>query len=299
MKKSKIRILMSLLLISLITSVKAQLFRGFENPQAGNIPSLQINVTYDKTTHLIFPSPIRYVDLGSNNLVAGKADDADNVLRIKANQRDFYGQTNFSVITEDGKFYGFDVNYLANPDVLSIDVATLIKHYQRRNGTDVLFEELNGNAPSLIGLIMETIYQRDKTTIKHIGSKSFGISFLLKGLYIHDGKFYFHTEIQNETQVPFHADFVSFSVVDKRNSKRTVIQEKFIKAKRIYKTLDPVLGKATEKNIFMLDQFTLSEEKVLLIEMFEKNGGRHQILQLENSDLISAKLINDMHLKIR
>lgn len=286
------------MLITMITSLNAQLFKGFENPQTGKIPPLEIDVTYDKTTHLIFPSPIRYVDLGSNNLVAGKADDADNVLRIKANHRDFYGQTNFSVITEDGKFYGFDVNYLPNPDVLSIDVAMLIKHYQRRDGTDVLFEELSGNTPSLIGLIMETLYKKDKTTVKHIGSKSFGIRFFLKSLYIHDGKFYFHTKMQNETQVPFQIDFVSFRIVDKRNKKRTVIQEKFIKAKRIYKTLDPVLGGAIEKNIFMLDQFTLNEDKVLVIEVFEKNGGRHQVLQLENSDLISAKLINDMHLKI-
>ena len=34
-----------------------------------------------------------------------------------------------------------------------------------------------------------------------------------------------------------------------------------------------------------------------LIEIFEKNGGRHQTLQVENSDLIKARLIDDMHLK--
>ena len=41
----------------------------------------------------------------------------------------------------------------------------------------------------------------------------------------------------------------------------------------------------------------VSFDKVLLIEIFEKNGGRHQTLQVENSDLIKARLINDMHLK--
>lgn len=43
-----------------------------------------LEVTFDKTTHLIFPAPIRYVDLGSQNIIAGKAEDAENVLRIKA-----------------------------------------------------------------------------------------------------------------------------------------------------------------------------------------------------------------------
>jgi hypothetical protein len=49
--------------------------------------------------------------------------------------------------------------------------------------------------------------------------------------------------------------------------------------------------------VFLLDQFTIADDKVLLIEIFEKNGGRHQTLQIENSDLIKACLVNDMHLK--
>ena len=43
-----------------------------------------LEITYDKTVHVIFPSPIKYVDLGSTNLIAGKADAAENVIRVKA-----------------------------------------------------------------------------------------------------------------------------------------------------------------------------------------------------------------------
>lgn len=52
------------------------------------IPPHGIEVTFDKTVHLIFPSPIVYVDLGSANIVAGKADGVDNILRVKAAIRD-------------------------------------------------------------------------------------------------------------------------------------------------------------------------------------------------------------------
>lgn len=37
------------------------------------IPPHGLEITYDKTVHIIFPSPVRYVDLGSPNLIAGKA----------------------------------------------------------------------------------------------------------------------------------------------------------------------------------------------------------------------------------
>ena len=263
----------------------------------GKIEPYKMEVTYDKTSHLIFPTAIRYVDLGSEYLIAGKAEDAENVLRVKATVRDFEPETNFSVITNDGRFYSFNVYYSSYPEALSYDLLTMQKALDKANGNDVLFEELGNNSPSLAGLLLETIYKKDKRIVKHIGAKSFGIQFILKGIYIHNGKYYFHTELRNRTNVPFQIDFINFKVVDKKVAKRTVVQERPMIPLRTYKPLDEIGGKTTEQNVFLLDQFTIADDKVLLIEIFEKNGGRHQILQIENSDLIKARLINDMHLK--
>jgi len=263
----------------------------------GKIEPYRMEVTYDKTSHLIFPTAIRYVDLGSEYLIAGKAEDAENVLRVKASVRDFEPETNFSVITNDGRFYSFNVYYSSYPEAMSYDLLTMQKAVDRTNGNDVLFEELGNNSPSLAGLLLETIYKKDKRIVKHIGAKSFGIQFILKGIYIHNGKYYFHTELRNSTNVPFQIDFINFKVVDKKVAKRTVVQERPLKPLRTYKPLDGIAGKSTEQNVFLLDQFTIADDKVLLIEIFEKNGGRHQTLQVENSDLIKARLINDMHLK--
>lgn len=263
----------------------------------GKIEPFYMEVTYDKTSHLIFPTAIRYVDLGSEYLIAGKAEDAENVLRVKASVKEFEPETNFSVITDDGRFYSFNVHYSSFPEVLSYDLLTMQKAVDKAGGNDVLFEELGNNSPSLAGLLLETIYKNDKRIVKHIGSKSFGIQFILKGIYIHNGKYYFHTELVNRTNVPFQIDFINFKVVDKKIAKRTVVQEKPMIPLRTYKPLSEIDGKRTEQNVFLLDQFTIADDKMLLIEIFEKNGGRHQTLQVENSDLIKARLINDMHLK--
>ena len=264
----------------------------------GKIEPYQMQVTYDKTTHLIFPTAIRYVDLGSEYLIAGKADDAENVLRVKASVKDFETETNFSVITNDGRFYSFNVYYSTCPEALSYDLITMQKAVDKKNGNDVLFEELGNNSPSLAGLLLETIYKNNNRIVKHIGAKSFGIQFVLKGIYIHNGKYYFHTELRNRTNVPFGIDFINFKVVDKKVAKRTVVQERPMIPLRTYKPLGKIGGNSIEQNVFLLDQFTIANDKVLLIEIFEKNGGRHQTLQVENSDLIKARLINnDMHLK--
>jgi conjugative transposon TraN protein len=263
----------------------------------GKIEPYCMEVTYDKTSHLIFPTAIRYVDLGSEYLIAGKAEDAENVLRVKASVRGFEPETNFSVITNGGRFYSFNVHYSLSPEALSYDLLTMQKGVDKAGGNDVLFEELGSNSPSLAGLLLETIYKNDKRIVKHIGAKSFGIQFILKGIYIHNGKYYFHTELANRTNVPFQIDFINFKVADKKISKRTVVQERPMIPLRTYKPLGEIGGKTTEQNVFLLDQFTIADDKVLLIEIFEKNGGRHQTLQVENFDLIKARLIKDMHLK--
>jgi len=264
----------------------------------GKVEPYEMQVTYNKTSHLIFPAAIRYVDLGSEYLIAGKAEDAENVLRIKAAVKDFPDETNFSVITDDGRFYNFNVYYSANPATMNYDLLTMQKVSDRENGNDVLFEELGNNSPSLAGLLLETIYKKNKRIVKHIGSKSYGIQFLLKGIYVHNGKFYFHTELRNKSNVPFQIDFVNFKIVDKKVAKRTVVQEKPLTPLRMYKPLDEIAGNSMEQNVFLLDQFTIADDKVLIIEIFEKNGGRQQTLQVENSDLVHARQINDMHLKI-
>lgn len=264
----------------------------------GRVVPYEMQVTYNKTAHLIFPAAIRYVDLGSEYLIAGKAEDAENVLRVKAAIKDFPDSTNFTVITNDGRFYNFNVYYSEHPAAMNYDLLTMQKVSDRESSNDVLFEELGNNSPSLAELLMETIYKKNKRIVKHIGSKSYSIQFLLKGIYVHNGKFYFHTELRNKSNVPFQVDFVNFKILDKKLAKRTVVQEKPLIPLRLYKPLETIAGNSMEQNVFLLDQFTIADDKILIIEIFEKNGGRQQTLQVENSDLVHAKQINDMHLKV-
>lgn len=263
----------------------------------GAVTPYAIEVTYDKTTHIIFPSGIRYVDLGSNYIIAGKAEDADNVLRVKAASKGFEQETNFSVITEDGNFYGFNACYSDAPGILSHNLIKAQRFAERTIAADIQFEELGKTLASVTGLLMERLFEKDKRAIRSIKSDSYGITLQLKGIYVHDSKYYFHIQIKNETFVPFNIDFITFKVVDRKVAKRTVVQERTLTPLRTYKPLLPVTGNTTEKNVFLLDVFTLTDCQVLQIEVVEKDGGRGQVLKVKNSDLLNAKPISKLHVK--
>ncbi|MGI6049017.1 MAG: conjugative transposon protein TraN [Petrimonas sp.] len=259
-----------------------------------------LQITFEKTVHLIFPAQIRYVDLGSSNIIAGKAEDADNVLRVKAAVRDFETETNLSVICDDGSFYSFNVKYAEEPERLNIEMQDFLHsgiNNLPTNKADIYFKELGNQSPVLVKLIMKTIWQNNRREIKHIGSKKFGIQFLLRGLYSHNGLLYFHLQMKNRSEMPYNIDFITFKVVDKKVAKRTAIREQVLQPLRAYNDVIRIGGLQTQRSIFALEQFTLPDDKVLEVTLFEQNGGRHQTFVMENEDLIRAKNIDNLKLK--
>ena len=265
------------------------------------IPPHGLEITYGKTVHVIFPAPIKYVDLGSTNLIAGKADGADNVIRVKATQKHFRDETNMSVITEDGNFYTFNVKYADEPLLLNVEMCDFIHDGETvnrpNNAMEIYLQELGNESPRLVSLIMKSIHKQDKRRVKHIGCKRFGVQFLLKGLYAHNDLLYFHTQVKNSGNVPFDVDFVTYKIVDKKVVKRTAMQEQVIYPLRAYNYVTRVNGTANECTVFALPKFTIPEDKQLVVEMYEKQGGRHQVFEVDNEDLVRAETINE--LKVR
>ncbi|AWH86270.1 conjugative transposon protein TraN [Flavobacterium album] len=288
-------------LLALLGGPCASHAQNFENGitslEMGRLEAFEMQVTYGKTTHVIFPTAIRYVDLGSDNLAAGKAEDAGNVLRIKASRPGFEEETNFSVITDDGRFYAFNVCYSQQPQVLSYDLLKMRSALGQAASERVLFEDLADSPPSLAGLLMQVIHTRDRRTLKHLASKSYGITFAVKGIYTHGGKFYFHTELQNSTGIPFRTDFMTFRVADKKVGRRAVAQDRVLVPLRSYMPLDDVGTRSKKANVFLLDYFTLSQEKELVVEVFEKYGNRNQSIHVGFSDLLKAQALDGLKLK--
>lgn len=304
------KILLALALFGCVFTVSAQenpttgdYFEGFTRPLTFNrmIPPYALEVTFSKTVHIIFPSAIRYVDLGSADLLAAKADGTENVLRVKAALRDFSRESNLAVITEDGAYYTFNVKYADEPVKLSVEMYDFIHDGEAvnrpNNAMEIYMRELGQESPLLVRLIMQSIYKNDKREIKHIGSKRFGVQYLLKGVYSHNGLLYFHVQLKNASNVPFDVDYITFKIVDKKVAKRTAIQEQVIWPLRAHNHMTLIGGKRSERTVFTLPKFTIPDDKHLVIELYEKEGGRHQSFTVENADLVRAKVIDELKVK--
>ena len=222
-------------------------------------------------------------------------------IRVKATVKNFREETNMSVITESGSFYTFNVKYAEEPLLLNIEMKDFIHDGSEvnrpNNALDIYLKELGSESPKLVYLISKSVHKDNKRHIKHIGSTAFGIQYLLRGLYTHNGLLYFHTQIRNRSNVPYEVDFVTFKIVDKKVMKRTAIQEQVIFPLRAYDYVTTVAGKKDGRTVFVLDKFTIPSDKVLVVEMHEKSGGRHQTFTVESEDIVRARVINGLKVK--
>ena len=252
------------------------LYRGITRklPYRQMVTPYGVEVTFAKTVHIIFPAAVRYVDL------------AENVIRVKATTEGFPGETNFSVICEDGSFFSFNAKYAREPEMLNIEMKDFLENEDTSDFShtrmNIHFRELGNESPLLVKLIMQSIY---------------GIQFLIKGIYTYNGMLYVHTQTKNSSNVPFDTDFIRFKITDKKVPKRTAIQETVLDAVRSYNEVIEIAGKSTVRTVYALPKFTIPDDKLLLVELYEKNGGRHQTIRVENADIVNAEVINELKIK--
>ena len=193
------------------------------------------------------------------------------------------------------------VKYADEPLLLNVEMCDFIHDGESvnrpNNAMEIYLTELDNESPRLVRLIMKSVHENDKRRIRHIGSKRFGVQFLLKGMYTHSDLLYFHTQVKNTSHVPFDVDFITFKIVDKKVVKRTAMQEQVIYPLRAYNYVTRVNGRNSECTVFALPKFTIPDDKKLVVEMLEKQGGRHQRFEVVNEDLVRAETVNE--LKVR
>lgn len=259
-----------------------------------HIVPYRIGVPFNKTVHILFPSEVRYVDLGSTDIIAGKADGVENVVRVKAAVKGFTEETNFSVITGDGSFYSFSVVYEEEPEALNISMDNRIGGNGSPAGSVVRVSELGEEDPVIISSLMYTIHRLDRRDVKHIGSRQFGMQAVLKGIYVHKDLLFLNVFLANSSHVPFDIDFVRFKIIDKKVAKRTAQQETFIEPVRSLNDLRRIEGKGSGNVIYAFRKIVIPDDKLIEVEVFEKDGGRHQKFYIENRDLVNAKLVDEL-----
>ncbi len=246
-----------------------------------------VEVTYNKTSSIIFSSGIASVDRGSRDVLAQKAKGVNNVLQLKAGRINFK-ETNLTVITSDGKLHHFMVSYADRPRSFTVQVndtgASEEGDVPMLFQTELTSSEMEQSAEEILnlpqrGAIRKTVH--------------YDMKLSLHGIFIEGNVMFYHLRIANRSNIPFHTDMLRFYVKDKQNVKRTASQEISAIPLFVHGNADELKGETTEDMIVALEKFTIPDAKVLAIELLERKGGRHLKLLLKNRTIIRAQPVPD------
>ena len=259
--------------------------------------SYPLGISNRKTTHIIFPAKIREFDAGSVEVIAQIPETVPNILRVKAKEKLDFCETNMTVITEDGGFYSFLVRFQEDPEILNINIAnnlmadnfTAKQKGMYRSPVVMLTDKPNEkNENELITECHKV--QKLASNLRNIGASKMKLTCLLTGLYVKNQTIFFQMSVKNDSEIDYEIDFFKFYLRDKDLLKRMAAQEVELKPFTNYpKTLTTIRSNTEYTTVYALPLRTFPEDKVIEVELYEKEGGRHLRFQVESDIMLQAK----------
>lgn len=274
-------------------------------PKEAEVISYHLSVSDNKTTSIIFPASIVSASMANIDLSAEKAAGVENILLVKSTVKGF-SETSLTVITGDGDYYTFIVNYDQHPKTLTYNFKNLAntEHKESKNEERKPLTSVTDNKKSLIfqdvkysqkelERFCDNISSDKKRKVKHIGQERYNIQFLLEGIYIKEDVIFYKMNIKNRSNINYDIDFIKFYIKDRQVARRSSVQENQITPIFVYSPDKnfSIKGKDAKYFVYTLPKFTIPDNKDLVVELFEKNGGRHISLILNEHEIVNAAKI--------
>lgn len=242
-----------------------------ENPEELKV----IYVNKDVSTHFIAMEDIKYVDISVSDIVGDIP--TGNAIRIKPIKEGASGV--ITLVTER-----FFVQYML---VYSNDIA---KAYTRFN---VPYADLRSYMNPETNMTKAQMYDYahrmfiSDNKFYDVSSKSNLMKIVLNNIYTFDKYFFIDISMFNKTKIRYDIDQIRFKIEDKKQTKATNFQSiEILPLMQVNKNL---VFKKNYRNIFVFEKFTFPDEKVLTVEISEKQiSGRTITLRIDYADVLHA-----------
>jgi conjugative transposon TraN protein len=239
-----------------------------------------INVTTNKSTHLIFPHKVIYSDVGNEESLVSETISSSNILKIKSLTEEKLLPSSLFVVTDDKKYYEF----LMNND----STASTYTYNFCPTEDAAIFD--NTTNDKILAEVAEKCL-KERKMISSVGERKNQLTCFLNNVNINNDVLYFTFEIINSSTLNMDIDFIRCFIKDKKTIKNSPEQEIESTPLITYK-YQTVIG-SNNSNCFVLafPKFTIPDKKKFEVQIFDKDGGRHLSFSIKDDLIINAKPI--------
>lgn len=231
---------------------------------------------------MFFPGPIRQGITGSENFVFTYNRDAEQYLGLL--QAKPGKESNLLVISSNGSVFSYIVRYKEQLDQLNYFVST---SDTIGNEKPVILEKLVKNTVLVEGKYKRAYYEKicsylveRKQRIGRLKKRKSDVVLRVENIVFDKEELYFVIHIENKSSLDYDLNYLNFGIETrqkgKRKSSQTIYQEPVFR----YGMTARIKEGGTEKLVYVLPKFSLGDDRRVILEMDEKNGGRNIKLQV-------------------
>lgn len=249
----------------------------------------QITVNEQVTTVITASEPIRFVDI-STEKVAGD-QPINNTIRLKPKEGGHEDGEVLAIVTIVTERYRTQYALL---------YTTRMK--EAVSDKEIQLMERQAYRNPAVSLSTEEMYRFSRliwtspAKFRNVSSKQHRMTMRLNNVYAVDDYFFIDYSIENRTNIRFDIDEVRIKLTDKKVSKATNSQIIELKPEMTLEQNKSFLH--GYRNVMVIKKLTFPNDKVLTIEMSEKQiSGRTIILNIDYEDVLSADSFNNALLK--
>ncbi|MEN0053583.1 MAG: conjugative transposon protein TraN [Mucilaginibacter sp.] len=244
----------------------------------------KIYITDGVSLHFVSPEPIQYADISTKSMLGDLP--VKNVLRLKfvpdsAKQFGFPNRS-LGIVTIVGE------KFIAQYDVWYTDVQDSVQtqlEIQPKNTNPLNVGNITMSQNDLHNYALQAL--KEGTRTHAIRSSAYGMDAQVNNVYTVDDYVFIDVTYTNNTNLKYDVDEFRFKIDDKRITKATNVQS--VEIKPAFQLYDKAAFKRKYRNVFAFKKFTFPDNKVLAIELTEKQiSGRVITLQLDYSDVLNA-----------
>lgn len=249
----------------------------------------QITVNEQVTTVITASEPIRFVDI-STEKVAGD-QPINNTIRLKPKEGGHEDGEVLAIVTIVTERYRTQYALL---------YTTRMK--EAVSDKEIQLMERQAYRNPAVSLSTEEMYRYARqiwtspAKFRNVSSKQHRMTMRLNNVYAVGDYFFIDYSIKNRTNIRFDIDEVRIKLADKKVSKATNSQIIELKPEMILEQTKSFLH--GYRNVMVVKKLTFPNDKVLTIEMSEKQiSGRTIVLNIDYEDVLSADSFNNTLLR--
>lgn len=240
-------------------------------------------ISTSQVVHLRFASELKYVNLGSRNIVAKIVDGSKDFVAVKAREP-FDLTTSISCLESTGAMHTFLVAYREHPSRLEVDtrsksvppgVTGSLSHVPQDTTFSFSSQSLSD-------------YAAMKQELYHLGTREYGIELRCENIFVKDDVLFLLISLRNESAMSYELATPRFAVESAKRTKRGLQYEKAVFPRASY-GLGAVAPDSVGKLVFTFDKIALVKGQVFRVYFYEKGGARNLVVTMNGKDVNGAR----------